>query len=297
MKKYLYKLVIASLILISTTVVNASNEVYYTNRNNIEMTEEEYNNLLGLGFTERQIYDMDEDIFLQNKDINGEILATTDKYYKNTTVIRNGIKVNEVREITKEEALAEKQSHNSPTRGPVGSYYDGLSANYVQELRTKIIGINNTYMRFKIDSEWLIIPSERYHDIIGIGIETSKVQIASTIVFKEKWYTTSNVHGEDTTCYPKDETTGGSAQMQLPSGSLQTLDSYLYFNVTKKANVGTITELNMCGDYAHATTSVDPNDMYYHYHMYFGPGLDIDYPYDLDYDDMGKACASFVGTW
>ena len=297
MKKYLYKLVIATLILISTTVVNASNEVYYTNRNDIDMTEEEYNNLLGLGFTERQIYDMDEDIYLQNKDIEGSVLASGEKYYKNTTVIRNGIRRNEVREITREEALAEKQSHNSPTRGPVGSYYDGISANYVLELRTKIIGINNTYMRYKIDSEWLVIPSERYYDIIGIGIEPNKVQIASTIVFKESWYTTSNVHGYDTTCYPKTESTGGSAIMQLPSGSLQTLDSYLYFNVSKKANVGTITELDMCGDYAHATASVDPNELFNHYHMYLVAGIDIDYPYDLNYDDMMEACASFVGTW
>ncbi len=297
MKKYLYKIVIASLIIISTTVVKASNEVYYTNMNNIEMTEEEYSRLLGLGFTEKQIEEMDETIYLDNKNISGSVLAEEDKYYINTTVIRNGTKENIVREVTREEALAEKQSHDLPTRGPVGSYYDGISANYVLEIRTKIIGINNTYMRYKVDSEWLVMPSGRYHAIIGIGIETAKVQIGSTIMFKESWYTSNNVHGYDTTCYPKDETTGGSAQMQLPSGSMQSIDSYLYFNVIKKTGVGTITELNMCGDYAHATSSVNPNTMYNHYHMYIGAGIEIDEPYDINYDDITPACASFVGTW
>ena len=299
MKKYLYNFVIAALILMSATVVNASNEVYYTNNQNIEMTEQEYNNLLGLGFTERQISNMDQDEFLANKDIEGAVLGTGTKYYKYTTVMRNGIETKFVTEITKEEALAEqeRQSHNIPTRGPVGSYYDGASATYVLEIRTKIIGVNNTYMRYKIDSEWLIMPPDRYHDIIGIGIEQNKVEVASTIVFKESWYTTSNVHDYDTSCYPKTELTGGSAIMQLPSGSMQYIDSYLYFNVRKKDNVGTITQLSMCGDYAHATASVDPNTVFYHYNIHLISGIDIDYPYDLDFDDIMPACASFVGTW
>ena len=296
MKKYLYNLVIATLILMSATVVNASNEVYYTNSHNIEMTETEYNNLLGLGFTERQIELMDESEFLANKDIPGTVLSEASKYYKRTTVMRNGIKSEYVEEITKDEALAEKQSQNLPDRGPVGIYYDGVSATSVIEIRTKIIGVSNTKMRYKVDSEWLVMPTDRYHDIIGIGIESNKVQIASVIACKIKWYTTGNVHGEDESCYPKTETTGGSAQMQLPSGSMQTIDSYVYFNVSKQANVGTITELHMCGDYAHATASVNPNTIYSHYsmHMY---GIDIDYPYDLDYSQQSPACASFEGTW
>ena len=299
MKKYLYNLVIATLILMSATVVNASSEVYYKNSHNIEMTENEYNNLLGLGFTERQIMLMDEEEFLANKDIPGRVLSETAKYYKRTTVMRNGMKREIVKEITKEEALAEKerQSQNPPTKGAIGIYYDGISATAVLEIRTKIIGVNDTKMRYKIDAEWLVMPSDRYHDIIGIGIETAKVQIASMLVFKEKWYTTSNVQGEDSSGYPKTQTTGGSAQIQLPSGSMQSITSYLYFNVSKKANVGTITELYMCGDYAHATASVNPSNIYNHYDMYLGAGIDIDYPYDLDYDDISTACASFEGTW
>lgn len=296
MKKYLYSFVIATLILMSTTVVKASNEVYYTNKNNIDMTETEYNNLLGLGFTERQIDRMDENEFLANKNIEGTVLSEAAKYYKTTTVIRNGIKIDTVKEVTKEEALDEKQSHNNPVRGPVGSYYDGISATSIIEIRSKIIGVSNTYMRYKVDSEWLVMPYYRYYDIIGVGLEPLKVEIGSTIVFKENWLTDDDELGFDMTGYPKSESTGGSTQIQLPSGGMEYIDAYLYYNVKKKANVGTITELTACGDYAHSSYNYDPNTIYDHYNMYI-TGIDIDYPYDIYYDEISPACASFIGTW
>lgn len=296
MKKYLYSFVIATLILMSTTVVKASNEVYYTNRNNIEMKENEYNNLLGLGFTERQIDYMGEEEFLANKDIEGTVLSEASKYYKRTTVIRNGIKLNTIEEITKEEALEEQQSHNNPMRGPVGSYYDGVSATSLIEIRSKIIGISNTYMRYKVDSEWLAMPTDRYYDIIGIGLEPLKVEIGSTIVFRENWLTSDDVLGYVNTGYPKSESTGGSTQIQLPSGNMQYIDAYLYYAVKKKTGVGTITELTACGDYAHSSYNYDPNTIYSHYNMYIS-GIDIDYPYDIYYDEISPACATFIGTW
>ena len=126
MKKYLYKIVFATLILISATVVNASNEVYYINKENVIMTEEEYNNLKSLGFTERYIERMDQEEFLNNKDLKGSILGETQKYLRRTTRMRNGIKTTTVEEITKEEAMKDKelQSQNGFNKGgAAGNYY------------------------------------------------------------------------------------------------------------------------------------------------------------------------------
>ena len=39
----------------------------YTNYNGIEMTNQEYNNLLNQGFSENEIYYMNEEIYLENK--------------------------------------------------------------------------------------------------------------------------------------------------------------------------------------------------------------------------------------
>ena len=295
MKKYLYSIVIASLIIMSATVVKASNEVYYINGHGIEITEQEYNNLLGLGFTEKDIENMVQQEFEANKNIEGAaVLSEASKYYKYTTITRNGRKTKTVSEITKEEAI--RQSQNQPTRGPVGEYYDGVSAIAIIEVRSKIVGISNTYMRYKVEAQWLSMPLDRYYDIIGIGIEPTKVKIASVLMYRENWLTTGDDLDYIDTGYPKSETTGGSAQIQLPSGGIQTLYSYLYFNVRKQDNVGTITELEACGDYAHTTSSVNPQTIYYNYNMYLS-GIDIDYPYDLTYDDLTPACAHFVGTW
>ena len=297
MKKYLYSIVLATLILMSTAVVKASNEVYYTNRENIEMTEQEYNNLLGLGFTEKQIYRMDETTFLENKDIQATVLNERGTYLKQTTIMRNGIKTYRTEEITEEEAMAEVELQSQePTRGPSGNYYDGVFATDVIYLKTKIVGISNAVMRFKTDVEWLTMPSDRYNDIIGIGIESSKVFINSTIQFREDWVKTNNTFGYDTICAPKDESTGGSAVFTLPSGSLSELESYIYFNVTKQ-NSGTITELYNSGNYAHATSNVSISNIFPHYSVDYYGGIDVDSTYGSYYDSTFPAYASFIGTW
>ena len=300
MKKYLYSIVFATLILMSATVVKASNEVYYTNRENIEMTEKEYNNLLGLGFTEKQIYRMDEKTFLDNKDIEGTILNSEDKYYRETTIMRNGIKKYLREEITLQEALeeAELQSQKPSTRGPAGNYYDGVFATTIIHVKNKIVGISNDFMRFKTDVEWLTIPSDRYNDIIGIGIVPSEVQIyLSAVIFREDWKTSGGTYGYTTVCSPKSNSTGGSAIFTLPSGSLAQLESYVYFHVQKQTGVGTLYNLHSSGNYAHATSNVSQSDLYNHYTMDYATGIWVDSTYGTHYTTTSPAYASFVGTW
>lgn len=299
MKKYLYKIVLAALILFSTTAVKASNEVYYTNKENVEMTEREYNNLLGLGFSEKYISKMTQEEFLENKDLEGTVISESTKYIKITTAMRNGIKLTTRHEITQEEALAEVelQSQN-PYRGPApGSYYDGIVATDVIAVTAKIVGINNTYMRFMNLTDWLIPPSDRYYDIIAIGIESDKVQLGSFAAFREDWTTSDGIEGYDITCYPKYENTGGSVIFELPSGSLSSLEATLYFNIAKQANVGTITSLYAGAIYAHGTSTVNPSTLLSNYTVNIAAGIEIDYPYNLIYNVTPMAVAHFVGTW
>ena len=299
MKKYLYNIVLATLILMSTTVVNAANEVYYINRNNIQMTEEEYNNLLSLGFTEKYIDVMDEQEFLDNKDIDATLLSTSTKYYKMTTTMRNGIKLTTTQEITEEEATIEKelQSQGIPNRGPAGNYYDGVISTNAFAMTTIISGIGNTYMRFTNNVEWFTIPSDRYYDIIGIGIEADKVQMATGIVFNQHWVTTSGVSGHGTICAPKYVNTGSLAAFKLPEGSIQTYYMSAYFNVMKQPNVGTVTTLYAVGDYAHAINNVTPDNLMSHISISDSFGIMIDATYGTSFADLSPAVASFVGTW
>jgi hypothetical protein len=300
MKKYLYSIVFATLLLMSTTVVNASNEVYYKNKNNIEMTKTEYNNLLGLGFTKNQIERMDQEMFLENKDLIGTVLGEKEEYIKATTVARNGNKYTTFESITKEEAMKEKelQSQNPPSKGPAaGNYYDGMVSSNVILQTSKIVGISSTYMRYMTNTIWLTMPSERYYDIIGLGMESAKVQFGSNIVFRKDWTDGSGVDHHDTGCYPKYTNTGGLVIYQLPTGSLQSLEAILYFNVQKKNNVGTITSLYAGGNFAHATSNVNPNNLLNHISTNYGSGVIVDSTYSSYYYSNSAAVASFQGTW
>ena len=299
MKKYLYTIVFATVILLNTTVVQASNEVYYRNRNNIDMTEREYNNLLSLGFTEKYIDRMDQDEFLANKDIEATLLSQTTKYIKTSTMMRNGIMITTSEEITKEEALREKelQSQKTHNRDPFGNYYDGIVSTTVFEMVTGISGIDDDYMRFMNNIEWLVIPSDRYYDIIGIGMESAKVQFGSGIYFKKEWVTEGGIHNNDTVCAPKYVSTGGLSVYKLPNGNLQSLEAVIYFNVMKQTGVGTVTSLYAVGDYAHAINNVTPENLMSHISISDSFGIMFDATYVTSYQGISEAVASFTGTW
>ena len=296
MKKYLYSLVLAALILMSTTVVNASNEVYYINRENVEMTESEYNNLLSLGFTEKYIDGMNQEEFLANKDLEGTMLAEAKKYIKTSTIMRNGIKITTTEEITEEEAR-ELQSHKILNRDPSGNYYDGMIMNSVILMTSKIAGLDDYTMRFLNTVEWLVLPTERYHDILGIGFDDAKVQFATIIICKQEWVDENGGHDYDYTCSPKYVSTGGLAVIKLPEGSIQSLESNIYFNVMKQNGVGTITLLYAVGDYAHAVSDVTPTNLLSHISVSESVGIIIDATYASVFESISPAVASFVGTW
>lgn len=296
MKKYLYNLVFAALILLSATAVKASNEVYYINRENIEMTENEYNNLLELGFTEEQIEFMDNNTFQDNKDIEATLISTNKRYYKITTIMRNGIHYRFSEEITKDEAEEEQKQTQNPTRVS-GNYYDGLIGTSIIEVADYISNVSNTYMRYKADTTWLIPPTERYHDILAIGFESAKVKFGSTIVFREDWKTSNGTFSHTDICSPVYETNGGSAVFELPTGSMAYIKAYIYFNVRKQTGVGTITSLTIGSEYAHATSNISTSNILGHYSVNYINGVALDGTLAPYFVESGVATATFVGSW
>ena len=300
MKKILYTFLVAALILVSAPTVFATSDMYYTNNENLSMTEKQYNNLLNLGFTEKQIERMDYETFEKNKDIEARIVATDKKYVKTTTIMRNGIKSYTSEYLTEEEMMdevqaAKEQPPYSP-RSVSGTYYNGAAETDYKVIISRIINLNDYTMRYKLDAYWYTIPSTRSYDIMGIGIEANKVQINSGIDFREDWWTTSNTTGYTLANSPKILSTGGAVLFPLPSGSLDSLEQYMYFNVDKKAGVNTVNYLKATGDYAHATVTVS-NNAYNYMTVNVAGGIVIDNPYANSFDEMDEAVATFVGTW
>ena len=299
-KKILYTFLIAALILVSAPEVYATSDVYYTNREGISMTEKQYHNLLNQAFTEKQIERMDYETFNKNKDIEAEIVAEKTNYVKTTTFIRNGIEFHTSTLLTEEEIMQEveaaKEQPPYAPKGVPGTYYNGNSYDSYKVIQTVIVNLDDETMRYKVNSYWLTIPTTRSYDIMGIGIEASKVQINSGIDFRQDWWTTSNTSDYSTVRYSKTQNTGGTVLFPLPSGSLQSLEAYMYFEVDKKPGVNTVYSLEATGDYAHATATVT-NNVYNYMTVNYINGIEIDNPYANSYDYMPEAVASFSGTW
>lgn len=294
MKKILYIFVFATLMIVMTPIVKASDDVYYRNNENIRMTEEEYHNLLNLGFTEKQIERMDYDTFISNKDIEGHIVSETKQYYKVTTEMRNGIERSTSELLSKEEY--ERQLQEAPQTRTSGNYYACAVTVSYRTVTTRIMYEADYLMRYKVDVDWHIIPSNRSYDIIGIGIEADKVEIASSLAFRQDFTYTSGSSSFSMAGYKRSNSTGGSVLFELPTGSLSNLSSFLYFSVIKTDNAGTVTELIATGDYTHSTSSISKSTAE-NYTCNYATGVYVYTPYDLYFDGTTPASARFLGTW
>ena len=215
-----------------------------TNYNNIEINEKEYETLFNLGFTEDEIYYMDEATFEANKNLDAKLLAKTVKYYKTVyPTYGNSYTV----EVTKEEY--ESSKHLNELRG---SSYDS----YKTVVSTITANGSNSY-RFKVSTTWSNMPGTRSYDIIGVGF-ADDLTISSTVYF---YYRYADQNGNYTTSYTyanrKSTSTGGAAVYHLPTGQITSLGATLYYDVTKNSG----TTISMCGDYAHATSTVSSSDV------------------------------------
>ena len=125
----------------------------YTNSNGIEMTLEEKERLLSLGFTNSQIAMMDRDEFENNKNLNGIVVAQTTKYYKTTIVYNNSENqtysmaennpVSYTEEVTKEEYenIPEINYYEMESINPLGNH-PGYTETNGKQMTTSIIAVN-----------------------------------------------------------------------------------------------------------------------------------------------------------
>ena len=188
---------------LSIGIVGASN---YINYRGITITDDEYNNLINLGFTKDEIYYMSEEIFNQNKDFESSLEVVNEKYYKTIYTDLNGGAYSV--ELTEDEY--NNQSSNN-MRGYVETSYKKL-------VTTMSKNSNNTF-RYKTSLIWKQFPSVRGYDIIGAGFDDN-VYISSGVTFMHYYCDSSGNCPESTLYYDKKKiSTGGSAAYKLQSGS------------------------------------------------------------------------------
>ena len=294
MKKILYALLLVALAITSVNAKNA--QPYYTNNNGIEMSEENYNNLKGLGFTDTQIAKMDNKTFAKKKDINANIVSQKVNHYVKVSYLQNGLQKERYEVVTENEYNGRLINPGSSLLRVSGNYYNGMNATDDLAVVTTISNVNNTFMQYRVDVYNYTIPTKRSFDIYGIGIESGKVQVASAVECLQSWDYSNGSSDSNDGCYPKSESTGGSAMFELPSGSLSSLETYISFWVAKQPNVGTIHGLEAIGDYAHAYNTV--NSSVYNYYTVDVGGIWVNSPYAGSYDQyFTPSPATFSGTW
>lgn len=266
-------------------VVLASEE--YQNYFGITMTEEEYSNLYELGFTEDEIYYMSENEFNYNKDLNGNLEATSTRYFAN--IIRydatGRIISNSDMEITEEDYNAEL----------VMSLSDGYIETTYKKLRTTIAA-NGTKYRYKVTLTWKKMPAVRSYDIIGIGCMSSAVFVSGdTQRFSQTYCVDTSCTNTATYSTRMTGANGSGVSFKVPSStSITSMQSFFYYDVSKNTT-NTVTYMLAYGDYAHATSTVTEGAA-----QGFSVnqiGVKLNDAIEDSYDSMDSANAEWYGSW
>ena len=224
MKKVLFSILLFMLI---------TNVKAYTNNNNIEITEEEYLNLLSVGFTENQIDNLSYDLYQEYKDTNGVGLVKNEKYYKTTHIEKNGITSSVTEEVTELEYLYGNDNTMITATGTIYTEYKKLSASLSKTSNDVVTSI--------VTLEWRKMPKKRSYDIIGVGYLTNSITRNLSPYFQMD-YTTSSNNSYTSMTYNWHETSdsGDTAVAPLPSGSLNALSSYILVRLKKKVPNSTL---------------------------------------------------------
>ena len=272
-------LLVLSLFIASFAVNTAkAHAMNYRNYYGVEMTHEEYFTLLNLGFSEDEIHYMTEETFEENKDLDATLLASTIKYYKTVYPMYGNSYTVEV---------TENEYNSVSDIVPLST----VDTTYKRSVST--ISKNSNKYRYKVSVTWKIMPSTRSYDIIGIGFDDD-VYINSSVYFNYVYEDSAGNYTTSTQYYDRKSTsTGGSAVYLLPT-SMVGLSANLYYDVSKDTT-NTLTSLTMCGDYAHATSSVPVGNIS-NYSIGIG-GINLGTSITSYYDSMPCAIAGLSVSW
>lgn len=280
-KLFMYGLIVVLVSVLSIVQVKAStiNETIYENYFGIEMTSDEYNTLVNLGFSSDEIYYMDEQIFLDNKDADATLVSKNEKYYK---TVYTGLDGNSYSlEISKEEY------DNQPLVTPRGT----VSTEYKTMVTT--ISENSGKYRFKVSVAWKKMPSTKNYDIIGVGFEQTNIYINSSVYFNYYYCANGSCTTESYYQNKKKLSTGGSAAFKFPS-SATSFNAALYYDVSKNTT-GTVSSLRMCGDYSHAIVAINVGNIS-DYDITIN-GIELGNSITTHYDAIPCAISTWSGTW
>lgn len=219
MRKLFTSIIIVGMTLLNIKAITAF-ENNMLNNKGIYISDQDYERLINLGFTDNEILNLDEDLYEQNKNLTGEIIS-------------------------------------QPMKSDLIELYASMSGKVETEyklMNTTIIKLSNGNYRYKVNLNWKKMPATRSYDIIAIGINSANVNIVSGVTSLQSYEGIDGIKYTSSSSYSGKTTTGGFAVFQLPTISISSLETYLYFEVSLKSS--SVRTLNAYGDYSHAQSKI-----------------------------------------
>ncbi len=144
----------------------SAKEVFFTNMNGVELTEEEYNNLLK-GFSPDTINTMDKEMIDGIKDSKHFYVAEDKKYIKTTEVFLEDKLVDTFDEEITEEEFENSDSEETPLYTPIGTATTSTSYRKLTLHVTAGSSISSKYVT--LTNTWTKMPSMKSYDVLAIA--------------------------------------------------------------------------------------------------------------------------------
>lgn len=322
MKKNLIMILMLFLMLISLKKVNAKGII---SDRGFEISYEEINRLKNIGFSEEQIYAMEESIFNENKNIVGRVITQKTRFYKTTIVYNdNNLQVNSSdsnfnvvnEEISEEEYNSLSTEMNNSIS--INRNQPGVVSTEYKQLTSSIIQVGDKY-RLKVDLTWKKMPSQRSSDILTLAHNGLTSPIPNSKYFQQiwvydnpcqnssergtssegRWKTTVDLYGK-VFSLPSDKlcTVPSSNPLVTPTVKtmkIKSLSSYLYYDINKVTSP--VHVIDAYGDYAHAVKKVAIDVAFNFGFDGSKPSVGISFTPSLvsSYDEMNTAHAYWDG--
>lgn len=287
MKKFIMAILVSIALFPTLTYAKVDNSSTITNYNNIQISTEEYNKLLSMGYSDSQIMILDQIAIRRNLNPNSTLISKNVSYIKTKYTYDNSnisvasmntrpVKIEDF-ELTKEQYEyetknfnlnnAETNADNSHTWG-----YRTLTTYLYKEISS---GTTEYRVVNVVDWDSNHTPSTRSFDISGITFaNTSQITVKAGSQYAFQTYLETNrvtLKGEYKTVnystnsdhYTKNYN-GYAISMNLVNDTqthrMSQMSSYLEYTV-KKSGSAQVNNLQFKGTYTHATTSVNLLDV------------------------------------
>lgn len=256
-----------------------------------ELNVDQMKHLESLGFTEEEILNMPETEIMKNLEIDGEVVAIDEKFFKviesdNDSIIKNPSREIELDENTYLREVQLEEAKRSNSISTLKSGEDTNTTSYKKVITTIVAITGKQQYRVKTAIDWSIMPKNRKKDVIGTGINSSFWAPSPGSQYGQQSWSVKHSCNQTkylSTSYSKDSnlwskgSSGYALTIDLPNDvfasyacneeEVKTLSAFAYYTADKLTST---TQIDAYGKYLHQETSLQVTPAITFYPLTFG---------------------------